>query len=250
MDLQKLFRIAVFSGATLVAGSVGAQDRPASSAVKDAWITTQVQAKYFGDSTVKGRNIDVDTTNGVVTLKGEVTSQAERQRAVARAKEVDGVSRVVDHLSLVPAAKGTTGTKTADKADKAADKADKAADKTADKVDHAKDKADAKADHAKDKADAKADAARDKSDKVADKSQDRADRVGNEISDAWITTKLQSKYYLDEDVRGLNIDVTTNGGVVTLTGKVTGAAERQKALSLAKATDGVKQVIDKMTPGR
>jgi hyperosmotically inducible protein len=243
MNLQKLFRIAVFSGATMVAGIAAAQDRPATTAVKDAWITTQVQAKYFGDSTVKGRNIDVDTANGVVTLKGEVTSQAERQRAIARAKEVDGVSRVVDHLSLVPAAKGTTGTKVADKADKVADKA-------ADKADRAKDKAEDKADRAKDKADDKADRAKDKSDKVADKAQDRADRVGNEMSDAWITTKLQSKYYLDSDVRGLNIDVTTNGGVVTLTGKVMTAAERDKALALAKATDGVKQVIDKMTLGR
>ncbi|CAN5883068.1 hypothetical protein BH18ACI5_BH18ACI5_09680 [soil metagenome] len=217
MHLQKLFRIAVFSGVTMLAGIAAAQDRPATSAVKDAWITTQVQAKYFGDSTVRGRNIDVDTTNGVVTLKGEVTSQAERQRAIARAKEVDGVTRVVDTLSLVPAVKGTTGTKAADRADKAEDKADRA---------------------------------KDKSEKVADKSQDRADRAGNEISDAWITTKLQSKYYLDEDVRGLNIDVTTNGGVVILTGKVMNGAERQKALSLAKSTDGVKQVIDKMTLGR
>ncbi len=239
MKIHKLFRIAVFSAATMLAGAAAAQDRPASTAVKDAWITTQVQAKYFGDSTVKGRNIDVDTTNGVVTLTGEVTSQTERQRAVARAKEVEGVSRIVDHLSLVPAVKGTAGTHAADKTDKATDKADKAADK-----------ADAKADHAKDKADAKADHAKDKSDKVADKAQDRSDRVGNEISDAWITTKLQSKYYLDSDVRGLDIDVTTNGGVVTLTGKVTSAGERSKALSLAKSTDGVKQVIDKLTLGR
>ena len=86
MKLNKLFRIAVFSAATMLAGAAAAQDRPASAAVKDAWITTQVQAKYFGDATVKGRNIDVDTTNGVVTLTGEVTSQTERQRAVARAK--------------------------------------------------------------------------------------------------------------------------------------------------------------------
>jgi hyperosmotically inducible periplasmic protein len=243
MKLNKLFRIAVFSAATMLAGAAAAQDRPASAAVKDAWITTQVQAKYFGDATVKGRNIDVDTTNGVVTLTGEVTSQTERQRAVARAKEVDGVSRVVDRLSLVPAAKGTTGTHAGDKADAAKDKADA-------KADRAKDKADDKADRAKDKADDKIDRTKDKSDKVADKSQDRADRVGNEMSDAWITTKLQSKYYLDSDVRGLQIDVTTNGGVVTLTGKVTSAAERSKALSLAKSTDGVKQVIDKLTLGR
>ena len=60
---------------------------------------------------------------------------------------------------------------------------------------------------------------------------------------------MQSKYYLDDDVKGLQINVTTTGGVVTLTGKVGSAAERQQALSLAKSTDGVKQVIDKLTIG-
>ena len=38
--------------------------------------------------------------------------------------------------------------------------------------------------------------------------------------------------------------------MVTLTGKVGSAAERQQALSLAKSTDGVKQVIDKLTIGK
>jgi len=38
--------------------------------------------------------------------------------------------------------------------------------------------------------------------------------------------------------------------VVTITGKVGGAAEPQQALSLAKATDGVKQVIDRLTIGK
>jgi osmotically-inducible protein OsmY len=78
--------------------------------------------------------------------------------------------------------------------------------------------------------------------------QDRPASVA--VKDAWITTKVQSKYYLDPDVNGLAIDVTTNGGVVTLTGKVSSAAERQRALALAKATDGVKQVIDKLSVGK
>jgi osmotically-inducible protein OsmY len=228
MISQKVFGTLVFAAVCVVASAASAQDRSATTTVKDAWITTQVEAKYFGDSVVKGRNIDVDTASGVVTLTGEVSSGLERQRAVARAREVDGVTRVVDRLTLVRSTR-TTG--------------DRAADKAGDKADRAKDKMDDKADRARDKADAKAD-------RVANKSQERADRAGNDISDAWITTKLQSKYYVDDDVKGLNIDVTTNGGVVTLTGKVANAAERARALSLAKTTDGVKQVIDRMTIGK
>lgn len=242
MISQKLFRTLVWAAVCAVASVASAQDRSSATTVKDAWITTQIEAKYFGDSVVKGRNIDVDTASGVVTLTGEVSSGIERQRAVARAREVDGVTRVVDRLTLVRPA-NTTGDRPADKADKARDKADRAKDKMDDKADRAKDKMDDKAERAKDKADARAD-------RVANKSQDRADRAGNDISDAWITTKLQSKYYVDDDVKGLNIDVTTNGGVVTLTGKVGSPAERAKALSLAKATDGVKQVIDRMTFGK
>ncbi len=215
---HKLFRSLVLVAVVALATSAPAQDRSATTTVKDAWITTQVQAKYFGDSVVKGRNIDVDTRNGVVTLTGEVSSAAERARAIAKAKEVDGVTRVEDRLALGRGDKPNAGERAAGKADKA------------------KDKADARADRAKDKADAK-----------ADKAGDTLDRLDREISDAWITTKVQSKYYLEPDVKGLQIDVTTNGGVVTLTGKVGSAAERQKALSLAKSTDGVKQVIHKLT---
>ena len=217
MSSHKLFRSLVIAAVVALATSAMAQDRSATTTVKDAWITTQVQAKYFGDSVVKGRNIDVDTSNGVVTLTGEVSDAAERQRAIAKAKEVDGVTRVVDRLAI---GRGDTAS---------------AAARAADKADKAKDKVDAKADRAKDK---------------ADKAGDKLDRLDKEISDAWITTKVQSKYYLDTDVKGLQIDVTTNGGVVTLTGKVGSAAERQKALSLAKSTDGVKQVIDKLTVGK
>ena len=42
----------------------------ANGAGPDAVITMKIQAKYAGDEVVKGRNIDVDTDKGVVTLKG------------------------------------------------------------------------------------------------------------------------------------------------------------------------------------
>ena len=63
--------------------------RPAETAMKDAWITTQVQAKYFVVDR-EGTQHRCRHRSGVVTLTGEVTGAAERQRAVAQAKEVDG----------------------------------------------------------------------------------------------------------------------------------------------------------------
>ncbi len=68
-----------------------------------------------------------------------------------------------------------------------------------------------------------------------------------EFGDAWITTKIQAAYFLDADVKSRNIDVATRNGVVTLTGVVGSQREREQALSIARTTDGVKDVVDKLT---
>jgi osmotically-inducible protein OsmY len=63
-----------------------------------AWITTQVQARYFSNPSIAGRDINVTTSNGVVTLTGRVDSEAEKADAVAVARTVEGVARVDDRL--------------------------------------------------------------------------------------------------------------------------------------------------------
>ena len=55
----------------------------------------------LADSTVSGLKIDVDTTEGVVTLIGNVASQAEKRKAMEIAKETDGVKSVKDQLKIV-----------------------------------------------------------------------------------------------------------------------------------------------------
>jgi hyperosmotically inducible protein len=64
--------------------------------------------------------------------------------------------------------------------------------------------------------------------------------------DAWITTKIQAAYFLDADVKARHVDVTTRDGVVTLSGTVHSGKERDQAVSIARTTDGVKQVVDKL----
>jgi hyperosmotically inducible periplasmic protein len=59
-----------------------------------------------------------------------------------------------------------------------------------------------------------------------------------------LTAKIKSKMALDEMVKARNINVDTNGSVVTLTGVVGSEPERQRALQLAKETEGVTSVID------
>ncbi len=82
----------------------------AGDAASDARITMTVQAKYFASNEVKGREIDVDTSNGVVTLKGTVNSHSEHNQAVALARSTDGVRDVRDQLQMTPGNQDVRGT--------------------------------------------------------------------------------------------------------------------------------------------
>ncbi len=69
--------------------------------VGDAGITASIKTKMLADSTVGGLKINVDTTDGVVSLTGDVKSAVEKRRAVAIARETDGVKSVNDKLEIV-----------------------------------------------------------------------------------------------------------------------------------------------------
>lgn len=62
--------------------------------VSDTWITTKVKADLLATSDVSGLNISVETANGVVSLSGDVESQAQIDRAEAVARDIEGVQRV------------------------------------------------------------------------------------------------------------------------------------------------------------
>jgi hyperosmotically inducible protein len=68
--------------------------------VSDAAVTTAVKTKFLADPVVKGLKIDVDTTNNVVTLSGDVASKAEMDKAVTIARNTSGVTRVVSNLHV------------------------------------------------------------------------------------------------------------------------------------------------------
>jgi osmotically-inducible protein OsmY len=207
--IGKLIRYGVAVLAVLsVPAAAGAQPaRAAKAMMNDAWSTTQIHAKFFLDPDIKGRNINVDTSRGVVTLRGEVHSSAEHNQAVAKAKSTEGVTRVVDRLVVRPGSPPIT-----------AEIRDKAV----------------------------AVLPRDRR-QVAAGAKTVAAKVGKEISDTWITTEVQAMYFLDRDVKGMNIAVTTAGGVVTLSGAVDSDAVRRKAVADARSVDGVKRVVDRLT---
>jgi osmotically-inducible protein OsmY len=150
----------------------------AADAVSDAWVTAKIQSKYFIDDEIKGRNIDVETNNGVVTVAGTVGSYDERRQAVAMARSTDGVREVRDQLRV-------------------------------------------------------------------DASIERPD--GQPVNDAWITTKLQSRFFLDDQLRPSDVDVETENGVVMLSGTVRSPAVRQAAEEIARDTQGVSRVVNNIS---
>src|SRR5207249_334940 len=60
------------------------------------------------------------------------------------------------------------------------------------------------------------------------------------------TSSIQSKYFMDERIKGRHIAVAADGGVVTLNGEVGDETERAEALLLARTTEGVTRVEDSL----
>lgn len=177
------------------------------TAIKDGWLVTKLHSLFIPEDALSGSNIDVDVKNGMVTLQGTVPNDAARARALAIVKGADGVKGVTDQMRLAPA--GTDmGDAAARTADRAAERADRAADKTA----------------------------------------SATKKAGRAIDDGWIKSKIYAQYMADWNtvLDDSDIDVDVDKGVVSLKGTVKSAAAKDKAVAIAKATDGVKSVKDEL----
>ena len=69
------------------------------------------------------------------------------------------------------------------------------------------------------------------------------------VADATITAKVKTALGNDELVKARNINVDTMRGVVTLNGSVGSAAEKERAITLAKRVEGVSDVRDNLRAG-
>ena len=68
--------------------------------IDDAGIHTAVKAKLTTDRFSNITNVDINVTNGVVTLAGEVPNAKVKADAEAEARSVKGVRRVVNNLQV------------------------------------------------------------------------------------------------------------------------------------------------------
>jgi osmotically-inducible protein OsmY len=78
--------------------------------------------------------------------------------------------------------------------------------------------------------------------KVDEPTKPAGDGVGQTMKDSWLTTKTKMALVTDRRVKARHIKVETQGGVVTLRGKVASAEERTAAEGIARGLAGVTSV--------
>ncbi len=71
---------------------------------------------------------------------------------------------------------------------------------------------------------------------------DAMEKAGDATSDTWITTKVKSALLAEDATPGMDIEVETKEGVVSLSGTVATEAEREMAIDKAKSIEGVREV--------
>jgi hyperosmotically inducible protein len=75
-----------------------AESENAEGRIEDARITSMVKMEFSKDELLSSTNINIDTTNGSVTLSGKVSNKRKADRAVEITRSIQGVRRVRSKL--------------------------------------------------------------------------------------------------------------------------------------------------------
>jgi osmotically-inducible protein OsmY len=192
---------------------VPAAAQTTAAKVDDAAIKSRVETRLKSADSLKSDHIVVSVDNGVVTLKGKVHSESQSTQAAELAK-VAGVTTVENKLDV----------DTKDTMDKAEAKTKNTAEKTKDATVKG-------------------------AEKTGEKTKDVAGTTGEVVTDAWITTEINTKFVNEDTLKGSDINVDTDNHVVTLKGTVASAAGKTRAEEIAKKTKGVHRVVNTLTIG-
>ena len=97
--------MALVAAAPLTAGAADSKAQTTTQETKtmvsDTWITSKTKISLFSDERVKGTQVSVDTTKGVVHLRGKVDSAEAKSAAGDIAQGVEGVKSVKNDLQVV-----------------------------------------------------------------------------------------------------------------------------------------------------
>ncbi|MDO6427696.1 BON domain-containing protein [Thalassotalea sp. 1_MG-2023] len=81
---------------------------------------------------------------------------------------------------------------------------------------------------------------------VIDSKSEKDTKMMQSLKDSKIETVVKTRLLFESQVSGLDIEVEVKNGEVTLSGKVESDSERDLAVAIAKNTDDVTNVVDKL----
>jgi osmotically-inducible protein OsmY len=81
------------------------------TANSDAWLRDKVKVALLFHRSVSAGTTEVDVKDGIVTLRGDAASQAQKELMTAYAKDVDGVKEVKNEMTVSKTSKKTPRTR-------------------------------------------------------------------------------------------------------------------------------------------
>ena len=270
-------KLIIASGVALALGATGGTFAEGSMSASDARLEAQISTTYALSPHLQGGDITVSVQDGKATLTGAVPEDINKELAEQFARNVEGVTEVDNQLVIDADYVRPKADETPSFGDRITDATITAAVKSklmwtryaeglATEVSTESGKVTlegtAESQAAKDLAErlaadtrgvesvdnqleVKAPGAAEEpgtGEAAMDKTREVAADTGEYITDLWITTKVKSTLLWSSGVSGSDISVTTNDGVVTLSGHVNSEAERELAVELAQGLRGVKNV--------
>jgi len=275
----KFRKLMIASGVALALGATSGAlaEGPMAGTANDARLETRISTTYALNPHLQAGDITVSVRDGKATLTGTVPEDIKKEMAEQFARNVDGVTEVDNQLVIDPdyvrpeapeersfgdrmtdasitaavksklmwtrhaeglatevsTASGTVTLEGTAESQAAKDLAERLASTTPGVV-SVDNRLEVKKPGAVEEPGAV--------DTAMDKTREVAADTGDYITDSWITTKVKSTFIWSSGVSSGDISVTTDDGVVALSGKVGSEAERELAIELAEQLRGVTRV--------
>lgn len=264
------FAIHRWSCASIVAAGLFTLSVPVMAASRpDAWITTKAKISLLTTEGVSGSVIHVDTMEGRVTLYGKVSTADEKLKAANVARAIEGVHDVRNLLQVVPVelqdamevsdADLKTRLAGALEKNKALGDSEIRVKSVNAGVVLLEGKAKTLSDHrraleiaAREKGTVRVESSIESPDRLADSeiwqegAYDSARSEGSTARDIWITSAAKVRLMANSETPAMEINVDTNGGIVTLFGVVSTQKAKDAASNEVRKVGGVKSVNNEL----
>jgi osmotically-inducible protein OsmY len=235
----------------------------------DLWIESRLITAYSLNEHLNPFDIQVDSENGQVTIKGAVPSESQRRLALQLARDLGAVRTVTDQLEVKPDQAASDDSELYQLVEDAnittrvqlqllwnsqtggldievnsnngrvtlRGTASNAAERR---------KAEEIALHTQGVRGVDNEIEIDGKASPSDKPADLLSQAAGQVKDTWITTRVAASLRFDNAIKDGRIDVSTNDGVVSLTGEVRSSEQRKQAAAVARGIYGVNRVENKL----